>query len=71
MEKVDNIKIKESVYTEKLENGLKIIIIPKKNTLKKYISIYLRVFNEKIYDIFYYDKHLLSAIFIGDVVYSS
>lgn len=37
MEKVDNIKIKESVYTEKLENGLKIIIIPKKNTLKKYI----------------------------------
>ncbi|HOZ54883.1 MAG TPA: pitrilysin family protein [Clostridia bacterium] len=39
MEKVDNIKIKESVYTEKLENGLKIIIIPKKNTLKKYIIL--------------------------------
>ncbi len=37
MEKFENNKIKELVYTEKLDNGLKLIIIPKKNTLKKYI----------------------------------
>lgn len=30
-------KIKEKVYKEKLENGLHVIIIPKKNTNKKYV----------------------------------
>ena len=37
MNKIDNNQIKESAYIEKLENGLKVIIIPKKNTNKKYI----------------------------------
>ena len=37
MEKIENKKIKESAYIEKLENGLNVIIIPKKNVSKKYI----------------------------------
>ncbi len=37
METVRNNKIDETVYTDTLENGMKIIVIPKKNTSKKYI----------------------------------
>ena len=37
MEVIENNQIKEKVYTETLDNGMKIIIIPKKNTKKKYI----------------------------------
>ncbi len=37
METLRNNKIDETVYTETLENGMKIIVIPKKNTSKKYI----------------------------------
>ena len=37
MESITNKKIDETVYTENLENGMKIIVIPKQNTKKKYI----------------------------------
>ena len=37
MQTIENSKIKEKLYIEKLENGLTIMIIPKKNTQKKYI----------------------------------
>ncbi len=37
MEVRKNNKIDETVYTEVLDNGMKIIVIPKKNTAKKYI----------------------------------
>ena len=35
VEIIESLKIKEKAYIEKLENGLTIIIIPKKNTNKK------------------------------------
>ena len=38
MQVIENLKIKEKVYVEKLENGLTIMIIPKPNTKKKYIT---------------------------------
>ena len=38
MQVIENLKIKEKVYIEKLENGLTIMIIPKPNTKKKYIT---------------------------------
>lgn len=37
MEILKNNKIKETVYIETLENGMKIIVVPKENTDKKYI----------------------------------
>jgi len=37
MKIVESTKIKEKAYFEKLENGLNVIIIPKKNTNKKYV----------------------------------
>ena len=37
MQVIENKKIDEKVYIETLENGMKIIIIPKENTKKKYI----------------------------------
>lgn len=37
MEVIENNQIKEKVYIETLDNGMKVIIIPKKNTEKKYI----------------------------------
>ncbi len=37
MEIIENLQIKEKMYKEQLENGLKIIIIPKQNTNKKFI----------------------------------
>jgi len=38
MQIIENLKIKEKLYVEKLENGLTIMIIPKPNTKKKYIT---------------------------------
>ena len=37
MQIIENSKVKEKLYIEKLENGLTIMIIPKKNIQKKYI----------------------------------
>lgn len=37
MQVIENLKIKEKLYIEKLENGLTVMIIPKENTNKKYI----------------------------------
>ncbi len=37
MKIIETSKIKEKAYIEKLENGMKIIIIPRKNTKKKYV----------------------------------
>ena len=37
MQKIENLKVKETEYIEKLENGLTIIIIPKQDTSKKYV----------------------------------
>ena len=37
MNKIDCLKIKEKIYTDKLENGLRVIIVPKKELSKKYI----------------------------------
>lgn len=37
MQVIENLKVKEKVYIEKLENGLTIMIIPKENTSKKYV----------------------------------
>ena len=37
MQVIENLKVKEKVYIEKLENGLTIMIIPKKDIQKKYI----------------------------------
>lgn len=36
MQIIENLKIKEKVYTEKLENGLMVMVIPRENTNKKY-----------------------------------
>ena len=37
MQVIENLKVKEKVYVEKLENGLTIMIIPKKDIQKKYV----------------------------------
>ena len=37
MEIIENKKVKEKMYSKKLENGLTIMIIPKKNVTKKYV----------------------------------
>ena len=37
MRELENKNIKEKCYTEKLENGLQVIIIPKKGIKKKYV----------------------------------
>lgn len=37
MQVIENLKVKEKLYIEKLENGLTVMIIPKENTTKKYI----------------------------------
>ena len=36
MEKIENKKIKETAYIETFENGMKLIVVPKKETKKKY-----------------------------------
>lgn len=38
MQVIENLKLKEKLYIEKLENGLTVMIIPKENTKKKYIT---------------------------------
>ena len=38
MQIIENLKIKEKLYIEKLENGLTVMVIPKENTKKKYIT---------------------------------
>ena len=37
MQVIENLKIKEKLYTEKLENGMTVMVIPKKETQKKYV----------------------------------
>ena len=37
MQIIENLKVKEKVYIEKLENGLTVKVIPKKGALKKYM----------------------------------
>ena len=37
MKIIENTKVKEKLYVEKLENGLTVMILPKKNARKKYI----------------------------------
>ena len=37
MQIIDNLKVKEKLYIEKLDNGLTVMIIPKKGVQKKYI----------------------------------
>ena len=37
MQVIENLKVKEKVYIEKLENGLTVMIIPKKGIQKKYM----------------------------------
>ena len=37
MQVLENLKIKEKLYTEKLDNGLTVMIVPKKGIRKKYI----------------------------------
>ena len=37
MQIIENLQVKEKLYTEKLENGLNIMIIPKKGIKKKYV----------------------------------
>ena len=39
MKIIESLKIKEKAYIEKLENGLTVIIIPKQNTIKKYVIL--------------------------------
>jgi len=37
MQLIENLKLEEQVYKEKLENGMTVMIIPRKNTQKKYV----------------------------------
>lgn len=37
MQIIENLKVKEKMYIEKLENGLTVIIVPKNNLQKKYV----------------------------------
>ena len=37
MQIIDNLKIKEKLYIEKLENGLTVMIVPKAKMQKKYM----------------------------------
>ena len=39
MQIIENSKVKEKVYIEKLENGLTIMVIPKKDIQKKICNI--------------------------------
>ena len=39
MQVIENLKVKEKLYIEKLDNGLTIMVIPKKDVQKKYIII--------------------------------
>ena len=37
MQVIENLSVKEKLYIEKLENGLTVMIIPKKGIRKKYV----------------------------------
>ena len=37
MQVIENLKVKEKIFFEKLENGMPVIIIPKKGMRKKYM----------------------------------
>ena len=37
MQVIENLKVKEKLYKEKLENGLTVMVIPKKGIEKKYM----------------------------------
>ena len=37
MQVIENLSVKEELYIEKLENGLTVMIIPKKGIRKKYV----------------------------------
>ncbi len=37
MQVIENLKVKEKIYKEKLENGLVVMVVPKKNVTKKYM----------------------------------
>ena len=37
MQVIENLKVKEKLYIEKLQNGLTVMIIPKKDIQKKYM----------------------------------
>lgn len=37
MQVIENLKVKEKLYIEKLDNGLTVMVIPKNNTNKKYV----------------------------------
>ena len=37
MKIIENSKVKEKLYVEKLENGLTVMIVPKKGIQKKYV----------------------------------
>ena len=37
MQIIENLKVKEKLYLEKLENGLTVMIVPKPGIQKKYI----------------------------------
>ena len=43
MNKIENNKISEVCYEEMLENGLQVMIIPKKNIQKKFLSFNLQI----------------------------
>ena len=37
MQIIENLKVKEKLYVEKLDNGLTVMIIPKLGIIKKYV----------------------------------
>lgn len=37
MQIIENLKVKEKLYIEKLENGLTVMVIPKNDIQKKYV----------------------------------
>ena len=39
MQVIENLKVKEKLYVEKLENGLTVMIIPKSGVKKKYVMV--------------------------------
>ena len=41
MQVIENLKIKEKLYIEKLENGLTVMIIPKENTNKNKKALWI------------------------------
>ena len=44
MQIIESSKVKEKVYIEKLENGLTVAVIPKKDICKKYVIQRLKMY---------------------------